>query len=409
MNVLVVGQGGREAALALKIAASPIVNQVVITPWHPACAHLSPKISTSALPAEMLAREGAFQLAVIGPEDALADGLADRLRSLGVPTVGPGAEAARLETSKIFAKQVMASAGVPTAQARWFSDPTSALNYVHGPCVVKADGPVQGKGVFVCDDIIEARRAVGGLFHGDLLGRRVSRILVEERMSGAEVSAFFLCHGQQFVWLGEARDHKRLRDGDLGPNTGGMGAFSPVADFSTEDRVFCETQVVAPLLAEMSRRGCPYQGFLFVGLMRTDSGLKVIEFNARMGDPETQVLTHRWEGDIMPMLLAAAHGATLVAPKLSSETCVHVVLAAEGYPGVAGDKVRTGTPIAWLPFPRAGVVVYPSGLTERDGRWVNRGGRVVGITAPTLKEALAVATETAFTGAQWRTDIGSRA
>ncbi len=409
MNVLVVGQGGREAALARKIAESPLVRQVVVTPWHPACAQLSPKITTSSLPAEMLAREGAFQLAIIGPEDALADGLADRLRELGLPTVGPGAEAARLETSKIFAKQVMASAGVPTAAARWFSDLSSAIGHANGPCVIKADGPVQGKGVVVCDDAAEARRALEGLFQGDLLGRRVGRVLVEERMSGPEISAFFLCHGHQHVWLGEARDHKRLRTGDLGPNTGGMGAFSPVADFSENDRLFCEERVVAPLLTEMARRGCPYQGFLFVGLMRTSEGLKVIEFNARMGDPETQVLTHRWEGDVVPMLLAAAEGTTLHAPRLSLGSQVHVVMAAEGYPGVAGAKVRTGTPIPWRPYPRDGVVVYPAGLTERDGHWVNRGGRVVGITAGTLAEALAVVAETSFTGAQWRTDIGSRA
>ncbi len=417
MNVLVVGNGGREAMLAWKLAQSPSVRAVHVTPAHPGACALDAKIATCDTDPRALALEGKWDLAVIGPEAPLSAGLADELRALGIPTVGPSAVAARLEASKAWAKELMAKANVPTAGVTVVQDLESAraaLAEHPDRLVVKADGLAQGKGVVVANDAAEALRAVEGFLDGSYLGKSMAPLLLEEKLTGREVSAFALCRGTEFTWLGTARDHKRLRDGDQGPNTGGMGTVSPVEDFTEEDRLFVEERVFRPLLKTMSDAGCPFQGFLFAGLMRTPAGWRVIEFNVRMGDPETQVLVPLWKTDLAELLLKLVRGEALPAEATLSGHAAHVVMAAAGYPGTEGAPVRSGDRVEWRPVTE-GAFVVPAGLGRRDGEWVTRGGRVIGVTGTGLTPAAALARAYAevsnvkFDGAQWRRDIGRQA
>jgi len=408
MRVLVVGNGGREAALALKLAQSTAVTEVLVTPMLPGCELLSPKIRTTHVAPEALALERPWELCIVGSENDLVNGLAQRLRQLGIPTIGPDPLPAQLETSKSFAKEVMRAAQIPTAAFQSFTELAAAKAHVAGPCVVKVDGPASGKGVVVCESLAGAHATLEAFFDGSWLGVPVEKVLIEEKMTGPEISAFYLCQEQDAVCLGEARDHKRLLTGDQGPNTGGMGTYSPVPDFTPTDREFVTTRIVKPLLLEMQKRGLGFHGFLFVGLMRTAAGLKVVEFNVRLGDPETQVLTHRWQGDLFEILRSAALGLPIPEMSLSPKAVVHVVMAAEGYPGVGGCEIQKNVPVPWDPFPGRGVVVYPSGINRQGDAWVNRSGRVLGITAPDLRTAISVAESQYFSGAQWRTDIGSQ-
>lgn len=417
MNVLIVGNGGRESSLAWKIAQSDLVTNVYITPSHPAATTLNPKIKTSDLTPEALSAEFKFELAVIGPEVALQEGMSDNLRALGIPTVGPSKAASLLECSKDFAKQVMKSAGVPTATSEAFSHTQAAVDFVKSHphhLVVKVDGPAAGKGVVVCENSSQAQTVIEDFFSGKILGTPAQRLIVEEKLSGPELSAFALCSGEKFIWLGVARDHKRLRNCDQGPNTGGMGTVSPLSDFHDGERKEIEDKVFGPTLSEMKKRGTPFQGFLFAGLMRTPSGLKVLEFNVRMGDPETQVLLPLFAGDIVPLLKGAAlnqlpENYKYESPKFSA---VHVVMAAPGYPGTEGVNVRLGDSVDFTPYPSEDVVVFPAGITGNPGEWKTRGGRVMGVTAlgENLEEARLKAYKTvkrfAFPGCQWREDIG---
>ena len=417
MNILIVGNGGREAALAWKLAQSNLATKIIITPSHPAAELMNPKIISSPLTAEALAVEYQLALAVIGPEVPLSEGLADRLRALGVATVGPSQAAAQLECSKDFAKQVMKSANVPTSMSESFTSPSDAKAYVSAHpthLVVKVDGPAQGKGVVVCDSIMEAHKAIDDFFSGATLGAAVEKLVIEEKMSGRELSAFALCAGEEFVWLGVARDHKRLRNCDQGPNTGGMGTVSPLKDFSSDERAAIEARIFRPVLNEMAKRGTPFQGFLFAGLMRTNEGLKVLEFNVRLGDPETQVLLPLFQGDLLPLLLDCAHNQL---PKellqaTSQQCAVHVVVAAPGYPGTEGVALKLGDAIDWRPFPAEDVMIFPAGITGTSSNWKSRGGRIMGVTAlgKDIEEARMKAYREvkrfAFSGCQWREDIG---
>lgn len=417
MKVLVVGSGGREAALAWKIAQSKEVSEVWVTPHHPAACRLDEKIRSSSFSIYELILREQFELAVIGPELPLSEGVADELRAAGILTVGPSAAAARLETSKVFAKDVMRAAGIATARAAEFSDVREAEAFIRlsdwAGVVVKADGPAQGKGVVVAQDKTEAIAAVRGFFDGSWLGSEIPRVLLEEKIQGPELSVFALCHGLSYVNLGSARDHKRLKNNDQGPNTGGMGTVAPLADISVAEQSFIDG-MFEDVLFEMHKRGTPFTGFLFAGLMRTESGLKVLEFNVRLGDPETQVLLPLLQDDLVPWLKGCATGVFPAgAPKFSTETAVHVVLAAPGYPGTEGQQVLLGHTVNWQAFPQENMIVFPAGLTLNGaGAWVSRGGRILGVTAlgSTVSEARARALgalkEVAFTGAQWRTDIG---
>lgn len=418
MRFLVVGNGGREAAIAWKVAQSPLVTEVVITPAHPAATRLSTKIQTTTLAPEALALEGRWDCAIIGPEVLLGAGLADQLRALSVPTVGPSALAARLETSKAFAKSVMEAAGVPTASWKSFTSRPEALAYIaslQSGAVVKVDAPAQGKGVVVANTAAEAARAVEGFFDGHILGHTVAKIVVEERLEGTELSAFALCAGDQLVWLGAARDHKRLRDGDLGPNTGGMGAFAPLPEVDAAEQEHICSKIFLPVLKEMKKRGEPFQGFLFAGLMRTAKGLQVLEFNVRLGDPETQVLLPLLQDDLVPILIAAAGNLLNSQNEIKlRQQCfsLHTVLAAPGYPGTDGQHIQKGQALPWNPFPEEGVIVFPAGLDGAGTEGVTYGGRILGVTAiaSSLEKAHVLSLKhieaLAFAGSHWRTDIG---
>lgn len=412
MKVLIVGNGGREAALAWKIAQSNLVETVLICPLHPAATTLHRKIKTTEnIP------DHHFDLAVIGPELPLGEGLADQLRARKIPTVGPSQKAAQLEISKSFAKEAMLSAEIPTARSATFTSSAEARAFVDlcdwEGVVVKADGPAAGKGVVVAQDKKEALRAISGFFDGTWLGIKVDCLVLEEKLQGPEISVFALCAGEKFVWLDSARDHKRLKENDLGPNTGGMGTVSPVLDFSESEKTFVKERVFAPLLKLMVKRGTPFQGFLFAGLMRTKMGLQVLEFNVRMGDPETQVVLPRMKDDLVPWLVGCAtNNFPEGAPEFSQDVCVHIVLAAPGYPGTEGEKVRLGDEVNWSPSDAIKCHSFPAGLMLKEDKWVTRGGRILGVTGigADLKtartHALEIIEKFAFEGSQWRRDIG---
>jgi phosphoribosylamine--glycine ligase len=398
VKVLVVGSGGREHALAWKLAQSPALDELHAAPGNPGIAQLGTCHATRAEDGEGLldlARMLHADLVVFGPEGPLVSGVSDQLRHAGVAVFGPSAAAARIEGSKTFAKEVMRSAGVPTAET---------LSVARPPCVVKADGLAAGKGVFVChtqEELDEALRSVRT--HGESW-------VIEELLEGEEVSLFALCDGSGGLPLGAARDYKRAGDGDTGPNTGGMGAFSPVPEVGPAEIDELFEAVHVPVLAELAERGAPFAGILYAGLMLTREGPKVLEFNCRFGDPETQVVLPSLEGDLVEALHAAANG-DLSQTELSSThnlSAVTVVLAAAGYPQT-GDS---GTPIAGIEAAEeAGALVFHAGTARRDGQLVTNGGRILNVTATgaTLDEArsraYAACELVSFGGERYRRDI----
>jgi phosphoribosylamine--glycine ligase len=395
--VLVVGSGGREHALAWKLAQSPELEELHAAPGNPGIADVGschPVLSEDADGLLALARSLSIDLVVVGPEVPLVAGLADRLRRGGVSVFGPSAAAARIEGSKAFAKDVLERAGVPTARA---------LPVARAPCVVKADGLATGKGVFVCldEDDLEAAltevRALGTQFH------------IEELLEGEELSVFAVCDGRRAVPLAAARDYKRAHDGDAGPNTGGMGAFSPVPGAPPLERLVAE--IHRPVLAELASRDTPFAGLLYAGLMLTADGPRVLEFNCRFGDPETQAVLPLIRSDLLPLLAAAAAGDLPSAPaELSDDAAVTVVVAARDYPP-AND---TGSPITGIEDARElGGLVFHAGTAERDGALVTSGGRILGVTGVgadvgSARELTYRAVECiSFSGARYRRDIGA--
>jgi phosphoribosylamine--glycine ligase len=422
MRVLVVGSGGREHALAWKIARSPRVSQVLAAPGSHAIARGAtcfPAVRSDD-PAGLvsLCRAESIDLAVIGPEAALAAGVSDRLREAGFPVFGPSAAAARLETSKSFAKRFMARHGIPTAGFEVFDRLEAAQRHVRergGPCVIKADGLAAGKGVAVCDGPDDALAALDEMMEARRFGAAGERVVIEDRLVGEEVSFYAVTDGETITSLAAAQDHKRALDGDRGENTGGMGACSPPPGFpvGVEKRVIEE--IVHPTVRGMAADGCPYTGVLYVGLMiAPDGSPRVVEYNARFGDPETQPLVLRMEGDLALLLEGAAHGKLGGAAPLGwSDAAVCVVLASGGYP----REFRTGLPIEGLEEAErdSRVVVFHAG-TRRDaaGRFLTAGGRVLGVTArgATLAEArrlaYAAADQIRFEGMHLRRDIAAR-
>jgi phosphoribosylamine--glycine ligase len=399
VKVLVVGSGAREHALAWRLAQSTRLTELHAAPGNPGIARLGrchPVRADDGDGLLALALTLDIDLAVIGPEAPLVGGVADVLRQNGVAVFGPSAEAARIEGSKSFAKDVMRAAGVPTAET---------LSVARVPCVIKADGLASGKGVFVCrtrDELDAALPAV------EALGQRV---VIEELLEGYEVSLFALCDGLRVVPLGAAQDYKRLEDDDAGPNTGGMGAYSPIQPFDAGDLV---AQIHEPVLDELARRGAPFVGCLFAGLMITPEGPKVLEFNARLGDPETQVLMPRVEGDLLGALAAAAAGDLSQANvMLDARAAVTVVLAAPDYPRRSD---YAGAAISGLDEAEAaGALVFHGGTAARDGRVITNGGRILSVTA--TGETVAAARERAyraveligFEGMRYRRDIAAAA
>ncbi|HEY7915660.1 MAG TPA: phosphoribosylamine--glycine ligase [Acidimicrobiales bacterium] len=424
-RVCVVGAGGREHALAVVLGRTA---DVVVTPGNPGIRGRTADghtIISSRTPAE----EVEADLYVIGPEAPLVDGLADRLRAAGGLVFGPGADGARLEGSKAFMKELLSEAGVPTARYGAFDDPAPAKAYLRslpGPWVVKTDGLAAGKGVLVTDSRAEAEADIDAKLSGDAFGDAGRRVVVEEGMTGPECSLLVLCDGRRLAALAPARDFKRLRDHDQGPNTGGMGAYSPVPSVDGALVTRLVDEAVAPLVAALRARGIDYRGVLYAGVMLTADGPKVLEFNVRFGDPETQVVLPRLQGDLAGLLAEAAAGSLVSVPRFADTAAVCVVLASAGYP----ESPRTGDPIAGLDRAAAvdGVTVFHAGTaraaaadppgptagpTGEPGAIVTAGGRVLGVTA--LGETIAAARDRAYRGVsaiswpgmQARSDIGS--
>jgi phosphoribosylamine--glycine ligase len=421
MRVLVVGGGGREHALAWAISRSALLTKLFCAPGNPGIAELAECVPIGAedLPALVaFARDEAIDLVIAGPEAPLTLGLADALAAAGIACFGPGAGAARLEGSKAFCKEVADAAGVPTAAWARFEDPAAARHHVRAtgaPIVVKADGLAAGKGVVVAATVGEAEAAIAEIMEARMHGAAGASVVIEECLLGEEVSFFALCDGRDAIALGAAQDHKRVGEGDTGPNTGGMGAYSPPPAFTPALEAEVMVRIIRPTLAEMARRGTPFRGVLFAGLMLTAAGPKLIEFNVRFGDPECQALMLRLEGDLLPVLRAAAEGrlegATL---RWSASHSLVVVMAARGYPGTPLRGTRIGGLEAAAALP--GVRVFHAGTARGpDGETVANGGRVlaVGATGPTLRAAR----DAAYAGVDavaWpegfcRRDIGWRA
>ncbi|HEX4527275.1 MAG TPA: phosphoribosylamine--glycine ligase [Gaiellaceae bacterium] len=398
MQVVVVGSGAREHALAWRLQQSDGLTELHAAPGNPGIARIGPCHPVRADDADgllSLAMTLGADLFVIGPEAPLVAGVADALRRNGIAVFGPGAGAAQIEGSKAFAKDVLRAAGVPTAET---------LSVARPPCVVKADGLASGKGVFVCrtpEEIDEALRAVSALG---------GEFVIEELIEGDEVSLFALSDGAHVVPLGAAQDFKRIGDGDVGPNTGGMGAYSPVPWLEDADELV--DQVHKPVIDELARRGTPFIGCLFAGLMMTADGPKVLEFNARFGDPETQVLLPRLEGDLLELLLAAAVGDLSGATaSMAGNAAVTVVLAGPEYPARSD---YSGAPIEGLEAAEAtGALVFHGGTAARDGTVLTNGGRILSVTgtgtnvAKARSHAYGAVELISFEGMQFRRDIAA--
>ena len=420
MKVLLVGGGGREHALAWKLAQSPRLTRLYAAPGNPgiaAHADCVPVRDTDLDELVALARRERVELAVIGPEVPLSLGLRDRLSDAGVPVFGPSQSAARLESSKAFAKDLMALYGIPTARFRVFQDADAAKRFCReqgAPLVIKADGLAAGKGAMVCATLPEADAAIRLCLDEDAFGAAGRTVVVEEFMTGEEASFFVITDGASALPLPAAQDHKAIFDDDRGPNTGGMGAYTPapVMDEAMTGRVMEE--IVTPTLAAMAKEGAPYAGVLFVGLMIGPDGPRVVEFNCRFGDPECQAILPRLDEDILPVFEAVASGRGLPASlRWRREASVCVVLASPGYPGTP----RAGLPIEGVEAAAAlpGVNVFHAGTALRDGALLTAGGRVLGVQ--TLGGDIRAAMERAydavgrirFEGMQFRHDIGRRA
>ena len=417
-RILVVGGGGREHALAWKLGAEPGVNEVVVAPGSDAIA-LEARVrrvagvdplDPSAIVA--LARERAVELVVIGPEAPLAAGVADALTDAGIAVFGPSAAAARIETSKSFCHEVAASAGVVMARAASFDDAAEAAAYAREEAargdgvVVKADGLAAGKGVVVASTADGAIAAID-----QLAADGVERFVIEERLRGPEASVIAICDGRRAVALPAARDHKRLLDGDAGPNTGGMGAYSPLPDLSADEVDAIVETIHLPILAELARRGTPFRGFLYAGLMLTDDGPRLLECNARLGDPEAQVILPRLAAPLGPLLLAAARGsldASRSAVPAMPGAAVGIVLAAAGYPA----SPRRGDAIEGLDDAGDGALVFHAGTKQNGRAWTTDGGRILTVVGrgPDLEAAReraeAAADSISWDGLQRRRDIG---
>lgn len=390
-KVLVVGGGGREHALCWRLKQSPSVAQVFCAPGNAGIAQ-DVTCVTLTKPDEIInfCRTENIALVVVGPEQPLVDGLSDKLRAQNIPVFAPSKKAAQLEASKGFMKNLCKKYNIPTAAYGFFADKAETLKFLEGknfPIVVKADGLAAGKGVIIAENKQEAEEAIEDMFSGEF-GAAGSQVVIEEFLEGKEASFFAICDGKKAVEFGYAQDHKRVFDGDKGPNTGGMGTYSPPPIVTEQIRSEVMEKIIHPTMQAMEKEGVPFSGVLFAGLMLTKDGAKLLEYNVRFGDPETQSLMLRFDGDLFKLLLSCANGA--VDEKLisfSKQAAVCVVMAANGYPGTyqKGSIIRGLKKAGSLP----NVKIFHAGTAEKNGEIVSVGGRVLGVTAlgSTIKEA----------------------
>jgi len=420
VRVLVVGSGGREHALAARLAESPRLSELHAAPGNPGIGGVATCHDVAAADIDGISRLAAriaADLVVVGPEAPLVAGLADRLEHDGVPVFGPLQGAARIEGSKEFAKRVMLTAGVATADhsvCDTVAAARAAVAEAGGRVVIKADGLAAGKGVFVCSTVEEAERAIVACLIEHTFGEGGDRLLIEQRLSGPEVSMLALCDGEHVLPLAPARDHKRVGDGDRGPNTGGMGCVSPVPGFPDGEGVPLAERVHRPVVNELARLGAPFSGCLFAGLMLTADGPSVLEFNARFGDPEAQVVLPRMRGDLLDALARCAAGG-LQGGELTvgPDACVSVVMAAPGYPTrpQLGGRITGVEQAARQPGVR---VLHAGTAVDELDRLVVAGGRVMNVVATgsdltaARERAYAAVAEISFEGAVWRSDIGEQ-
>ncbi len=421
MNILIIGSGGREHALAWKIAQSPRADKLYIAPGNAGCAEIGvcADLDLQNLPALVRwAKEHAIDFVVPGPEAVLCAGIVDVFREAGIKIFGPIRAAAELEGSKIFAKNLMRRHGIPTADYAHFEQHEAAENYLasreDGPVVIKADGLAAGKGAIVCDDHQEAREALRRCMVDQEFGDAGSRVVIEECLRGEELSVLALTDGTAIAPLASSQDHKAVHDGDQGPNTGGMGAYSP-APLLTDDLLDTVIEkILVPTVHAMNAEGRRYRGVLYAGLMITEGGPRVLEFNVRFGDPETQPILMRLDSDLLEVLDATVEGR-LAEQELrwKDDAAVCVVMASGGYPGT----YQKGVPIEGLERAgaREGVVVFHAGTARKKGQTLTAGGRVLGVTAlgsdipAAIENTYAAVGDIQFEGAQYRTDIARKA
>lgn len=417
-RVLVTGSGGREHALAWKLSQSPQIEKLYAAPGNSGTAPLGENVAIAAEDVEKLvdfAKANRIDFTIVGPDDALAAGVVDAFQKAGLKIFGPPAAAARLESSKAFAKEFMRRHGIPTADYREFTDCTEALDFCRSakyPLVVKADGLALGKGVIIAQNLGEAEGAVRMCLEDGAFGAAGKRIVVEEFLEGVECSIHALVDGSSYLLLPDCRDHKKAFDGNLGPNTGGMGTISPSGSVDDALSARIRREILDPFLAGIQKDGLAFRGMLFPGLMLTAEGPKVLEFNCRWGDPETQVLVRRLSSDLLPLLEATADGAlTEVSPEWDARAAVCVILASGGYPG----SYKKGQVISGLDAAGEleGVKIFHAGAKVVDGQIVTNGGRVLGVTAlggdlnEARRQGYLAADRISFDGIQRRNDIGA--
>jgi phosphoribosylamine--glycine ligase len=419
MNILLIGSGGREHALAFKIAQSPLLKKLYIAPGNGGMGDLGELIDLDVSHHEGVAifcRTFAIDLVVIGPEAPLVEGLADHLRAHAIAVFGPSQKAAQLEGSKAFTKALCDRASIPTARYACFDTLAEAREYLHThgvPIVIKADGLAAGKGVTVCPDLAMAEAALADIFDGKF-GSAGSQVVMEEMMEGEEVSFFALCDGETVIPFGSAQDHKRAFEGDKGPNTGGMGAYSPapVMDEAMEKKVM--DTIILPTVNTLKQEGIPFQGVLYAGLMMTAEGPKLVEYNVRFGDPECQVLMLRLKSDLLPILEACATGTLdKVACEWHLSKAMTVVLASKGYPGSYTKHLPLPDLRPWV-HTHNDLTVFHAGTTWHEGQLVTSGGRVLNVcaTADSFARAKTMINEGLsrldWKGLFYRKDIGFR-